>query len=473
MITLKDIIFSLCSYEGEIPNIAVTAAAIDSRIVIPGSMFIAMPGERADGHSFVPQSFERGALIALVERDLSNQFPTININSFMNAHEITFPPPPFCLQVENTLTALQQIAHYWRRQLPVRVIAITGSVGKSTTKELVAEVLNQKYITFKNPGNYNNEIGLPLTILNLGRGYQRVVLEMGFYQLGEIAFLCNIALPNMGIITNIGTVHAERAGSQSEIAKGKAELVEALPSAPDGVVILNYDDPLVYAMAEKTRAKVISYGLDPRADLWADKINSQGLKGTSFHLHIEGKQVEMHVPLMGKHSVMTALRAIAAGCGEGLSMEEITRGLLQGHSQLRMRVVRAKSGVLILDDTYNATPESTMAALDILSEMDGKKIAVLGDMLELGAYEVEGHQKVGQHASGIVEMLIAVGPRGKIIADAARAEGLPANSIIYEENAQQAAAALVPFLHDGVTILVKGSHGMRMDKISAALEETI
>lgn len=472
MITLKDIVFSLCGYEGEIPNISITAATIDSRIVIPGSMFIAIPGERVDGHSFVSEAFEQGALIALVGRDLYNQFPIINLSSHIKTDKITLPPTPFCLQVENTLTALQQIAHHWRRQLPVRVIAITGSVGKSTTKELVAEVLNQKYTTFKNPGNYNNEIGLPLTILNIGRGYQRVVLEMGFYQPGEIAFLCDIALPSTGIITNVGTVHAERAGSQSEIAKGKAELIEALPVTPEGIAILNYDDPLVHAMAEKTRARIISYGLDPQADLWADQIQSHGLEGISFHLHHEGKVVKMHVPLMGRHSVMTALRAIAAGWGEGLSMDEITKGLLQGHSQLRMRVVRPKSGVLILDDTYNATPESTMAALDILADMSGKKIAVLGDMLELGAYEVEGHQQVGQHAAQIVEMLIAVGPRGKIIADAARAEGLPANRILYKENAQQATADLLPFLHEGVTMLIKGSHGMRMDKISAVLEET-
>ena len=473
MITLKNIIFSLCGYEGNIPDIAITAAAIDSRVVIPGSLFIALPGERVDGHSFVAQAFQMGALIALVEKDFSGQFPILDLRSSINIKKIVNLSVPLCLHVDNSLKAMQKIAHYWRRKLLVRVIAITGSVGKSSTKELVAEVLSQKYTTFKNPGNYNNEIGLPLTILNTGAGYQRIVLEMGFYQPGEINFLCDIAQPNIGILTNVGTVHAERAGSQIEIAKGKAELVQALPDDPGGIAILNYDDPLVRAMAEKTRAKVLTYGLDPRADLWADQIQSKGLNGLSFNLHYDGKEIELKTPLLGKHSVMTALRAVAAGWVDDMSMDEIARGLLSGYSQLRMRIVKTDSGALILDDTYNATPESTMAALDILAEMNGTKIAVLGDMLELGSYEVEGHQQVGRYAAGIIDMLIAVGSLGKIIAEAARAEGIPAANVVYRANAKQAATTLLPFLKEGVSVLVKGSHGIRMDKIAAILEESI
>ncbi len=187
--------------------------------------------------------------------------------------------------MENTVQALQQVARFWRRKLELRVVGITGSVGKSTTKELIAEVLGQRYRTLKNPGNLNNEIGLPLTLLRLGEGYEVAVLEMGFYVPGEIALLCDIALPQVGVVTNVGTVHAERAGSQEAIARGKAELVQSLPASPAGVAILNYDDPWVREMASKTSAQVFFYGLDPRADIWADEVEGIGLEGIRFRLH--------------------------------------------------------------------------------------------------------------------------------------------------------------------------------------------
>jgi len=472
MITLKDLIFALSGYQGEIPDITLTSSTIDSREVISGSMFIALPGEHVDGHTFVSQAFQQGALISLIEKDLQADFPIIDIKSFEeNESPINFPPIPFCLKVENTLFALQKIAHYWRRNLPLRVIAITGSVGKSTTKELVAEVLSQKYVTFKNPGNYNNEIGLPLTIINLSKGYQRVVLEMGFYVPGEIKFLCDIALPDVGIVTNVGTVHAERAGSQAEIAKGKAELVAVLPDAPSGIAILNYDDSLVRAMQKKTKAKVITYGLNPHADLWADHIKSHALEGIEFRFHYKGMEKKVSTPLLGKHSVMTALRAIGTGLAEGMNVDEISSGLLQANSNLRMKASRMKSGTLILDDTYNATPESTMAALDLLAELEGKKIGILGDMLELGKYELAGHQMVGKHAASILDSLISVGVRGKIISDMAIAEGLPSDQVTWVGDTQQAIAAVRPLLKRNSIILIKGSHGMRMDKIAPMLEE--
>src|ERR1043165_7160011 len=195
---------------------------------MPGSMFVAIPGEKADGHDFIEEAFRRGASFALIKGDVNGWFRTLDLRAVFSID--SFPRedfvPPLCLRVENTITALQQIARYWRRKLDLRVVAITGSVGKSTTKELVAEVLSTRYRTLKSPGNLNNEIGLPLTMLRLSPGYQRAVLEMGFYIPGEIAFLCDIALPQIGVVTNIGTVHAERAGSQEAIARGKAELVQ-------------------------------------------------------------------------------------------------------------------------------------------------------------------------------------------------------------------------------------------------------
>ena len=250
MLTLDDLLKALTGIRSApMTNKVVTAAVIDSRQAIPGSLFVALPGERVDGHDFVGNAFDHGASFALVDKDLSASFPVLDLRGEIDVSQLQSLPSPLCLRVENTLSAMQQAAAHWRSQLDVKVVGITGSVGKSTTKEMVAEVLSRKYRTLKNEGNYNNEIGLPLTILNLTRGHQRAVLEMGFYVPGEIRFLCHIAQPHIGVVTNIGTVHAERAGSQEIIAQGKAELVECLPSS--GTAILNYDDPFVRAMPRK------------------------------------------------------------------------------------------------------------------------------------------------------------------------------------------------------------------------------
>src|SRR5215216_7590333 len=279
MLTLADALEALTNFR-PIATTVITEAVIDSRQVIPGSLFVAIPGEKADGHDFIEEAFRRGASFALIQREVPGSYRTIDLRRIQSigAFEHEDLVPSLCLRVENTVTALQQIVRYWRRKLDLRVIGITGSVGKSTTKEMVAEVLSTKYRTLKSPGNLNNEIGLPLTILRLSTGHQRAVLEMGFYVPGEIAFLCDIALPQIGVVTNIGTVHAERAGSQEAIASGKAELVQALPPAPEGVAILNFDDPWVRQMEEKTKARVFFYGLSREANLWADNVIGLGLE---------------------------------------------------------------------------------------------------------------------------------------------------------------------------------------------------
>jgi UDP-N-acetylmuramoyl-tripeptide--D-alanyl-D-alanine ligase len=372
--------------------------------------------------------------------------------------------------VENTVTALQQIARYWRRKLDLRVVGITGSVGKSTTKELVAEVLSTRYRTLKSPGNLNNEIGLPLTMLRLSSGYQRAVLEMGFYIPGEIAFLCDIALPQIGVVTNIGLVHAERAGSQEVIARGKAELVQALPPAPEGVAILNFDDPWVRQMEEKTKARVFFYGLSREANLWADNVVGLGLEGVRFRLHYQGETLHVRIPLIGRHSVHTALRAAAVGLVEGMNWQEILEGLNQGHTQLRLAAVRSQTGALLLDDTYNASPESMLAALTLLDELEGRKVAVLGEMLELGPYERSGHEMVGLRAAQVANMLLTLGERAHIIAEAARRAGMNKSAILEFDVFE----SLLEWLRNNLTnedaVLIKGSHGLRMDRITSMLE---
>jgi UDP-N-acetylmuramoyl-tripeptide--D-alanyl-D-alanine ligase len=470
MLTLADIIEVLAGQRPEWATQVITEAIVDSRQVIPGSLFVALVGERADGHDFVQQAFSQGACFALVERDLDYQVKKIDFRNPGELSLATPEEPPICLLVENSLGSFQKIAHAWRKKLQLRVIGITGSVGKSTTKELVAEVLSQRYRTLKNPGNLNNEIGLPLTMLRLSEGHQCAVLEMGFYVPGEIAFLCDLAMPQVGILTNIGTVHAERAGTQEQIARGKAELVQSLPPDPDGVAILNYDDPLVRAMSTQTQAHVFYYGLDPQADLWADGIESLGLEGIRLRIHYRDETIYMRVPLIGRHSVHTVLRATAAGLVEGLTWQEIVNGLRSGHTQLRLAAVRTESGALILDDTYNASPESMLAALNLLEELGGRKVAVLGDMLELGMYERQGHEMVGARVAQVVDELITVGERAHIIADSARRSGLDPQQVTELDDGESVVSFLSGRLVEQDVVLIKGSHGMRLDRITAALE---
>mgnify|MGYP001225207266 FL=1 len=471
MLTLADVLQALTGIR---PNgaasLVISEATIDSRQVIPASMFVALPGERVDGHDYIGDAFRRGAHLALVGRDLSAQFTCVDLRGGQLPAEFSVPQGPFCLWVDDPLTALQQTARFWRRQLNLRVIGITGSVGKSTTKELISEVLSRRYRTLKSPGNLNNEIGLPLSILRLGPGHERAVLEMGFFVPGEISFLCDIALPQVGVVTNIGTVHAERAGSQEVIAQGKSELVQALPAGPEGVAILNYDDPWVRPMAAKTQARVFYYGMDPEADLWADRVEGLGLEGIRFRLNYRQEALHLRVPLIGRHSVHTALRAAAVGLVEGLSWSEIVSGMQHGHTQLRLVAVHSQQGALVLDDTYNASPESTLAALNLLSEIDGRKVAVLGEMLELGQYERQGHEMVGVRVAEVCSELVTLGQRGCIIADAARRAGMNPKHITCFDEIEAVTDYLKTHLHEGDVVLIKGSHGLRMDRIVSGLE---
>ncbi|MEE4195571.1 MAG: UDP-N-acetylmuramoyl-tripeptide--D-alanyl-D-alanine ligase [Anaerolineae bacterium] len=455
------------TYPVRLLNVPFHGAFIDSRQVIPGSIFFAIPGEQTDGHNYVKNAFDNGAMLAIVEKEIEG-FPTFSLDDIARANSF-----PVCLKVENSLETLQNLARYWAATLQLKVVGITGSVGKSSTKELVTAVLRQKFSALKNRGNYNNEIGLPMSVLEAGLGNEIAVLEMGFYVPGEIAFLCDIAKPIVGVVTNIGTVHAERAGSREMIAKGKAELVQALP--PNGTAILNDDDDLVRAMAKKTAAKVLFYGLTPHADLYADQIKGLGLNGVALTFHYQGQDVPATLPLIGQHSVYTALRAAAVGLTFGMNWQEIIAGLQQADAQLRLTATRLPNGATILDDSYNAAPESTCAALDLLHEVTDpaipqRHIAVLGEMYELGQYELSGHTQVGRHAVETCDILIGVGDRSKIITETALKAGMDTDSVFWMPDVPQTIDLLRKTLMQNDVILIKGSHGLRMDRITWALE---
>ncbi|RUA15427.1 MAG: UDP-N-acetylmuramoylalanyl-D-glutamyl-2, 6-diaminopimelate--D-alanyl-D-alanine ligase [Clostridia bacterium] len=448
----------------------VSEFVIDSRLAQPESCFIALHGENADGHAFIADAVARGAMAVIAEHAPED----------IDAHIVrpnSGPAPtsgdkPIIFLVENSLQGLQRLARFWREQLSPTVIGITGSVGKTSTKELTAAVLRQRYPTLWTPGNYNNEIGLPLSLLRLRPEHRFAVLEMGFYTEGEIAALCEIAKPAIGVITNIGPIHLERAGSMEAIFRGKSELIRSLP--PQGHAVLNWDDLWVKKMEEMSPAPVFKYGLNEEADLWADEIESYGLSGIHFRFHHRQKPghvktLYVHLPLLGRHSVHTALRAAAAGLLAGLSWEEIITGLRDVNAQLRIDIAPGYHNSTIIDDTYNASPPSTIAALNLLQDMQGRHIAILGDMLELGSAEEQGHRLVGARAAETSEILIAVGQRSQKMAEEARFQGMPEHNVHAVTDIETAIHIAKKLIQPGDYILVKGSRAMRMDEIVAQL----
>jgi UDP-N-acetylmuramoyl-tripeptide--D-alanyl-D-alanine ligase len=473
MLMLADVLEGLTGSRPKGLAQPISTTVVDSRQAKPGALFIALKGEHADGHDYVGDAFSKGAVAAIVERDVDTEARALDltgpsaISSTISRAQFSIP---VVLKTADSLQALQQVATFWRRrQNELRVIGVTGSVGKTTTKELTAAVLARRYVTLKSEASYNNEIGLPLTLMHVTDEHERAVLEMGMYDVGEIAGLARIAQPHVGVVTIIGPVHLERAGTIERIVQAKSELVQALPPAPEGVAILNYDDDRVRGMAQATRARVFYYGLSPEADLWADGIEGLGLEGIRFHLHYRGETLYVKIPLLGRHSVHTALRATAVGLVEGMNWQEIIEGLRGPSSQLRLVAVPGPEGAIILDDTYNASPASTIAALNLLDELDGRKIAVLGDMLELGDYEREGHEKVGMRALEVADVLITVGPRGRIIGETAVRWGMPADRVHIVEESVEVVVLLEHMVTSDDVILVKGSRAVRMEEIVNAL----
>ncbi len=476
-LTLADVWSALC--ERPVPldmlQVAIAHVTIDSRLAQAGSLFIALQGERADGHDYVSAALASGAVGAIVQRvpaDVGEAANVVNTASGEWVRRSAGSVPTLFL-VPDSLQGLQRVAAAWRARFSPRVIGVTGSVGKTSTKEMITSVLERRYRVLKSAGNYNNEIGLPLTLLSLDGRHQRVVLEMGMYALGEIAQLCAISRPHVGVVTNVGPSHLERLGTMERIAQAKAELVQALPPAPEGVAVLNRDDPLVRAMAAQTQARVFFYGTTPDCDLWADQVESAGLQGIRFRFHYGGEVLHVKVPLLGRHSVHTALRAAAVGLVEGMNWDEIIAGLQDVSGQLRLVAVPGIRGITIIDDTYNASPASVIAALNLLADLKpegrGRRIAVLGDMLELGSYEEEGHILVGRRAADVVQKLITVGRRARWIGQEAIATGLnPADVTMVEDN-EAALAVLRELVESGDLVLVKGSRAQGMEQIVNAL----
>ena len=449
---------------GPLASRELAGVVIDSRKVTPGSLFVALRGERQDGHDFVADAFGRGAVAALVSRAVPGGWPTWPVQGAWPEGAVE---GPVCLQVPDVLVALQEVASAWRSRCRCRVVAVTGSVGKTSTKEAIAQVLARRGRVLKSEGNLNNEIGLPLTLLHLRAEHQWAVVEMGMYAPGEIARLVEIARPAVGVVTNVGPVHLERLGSIEAIARAKAELPQGLPA--EGVAILNGDDERVRAMAEVTRAHAITFGLGAGCDLRATDVESHGLAGLAARFHHQGHVHQVRLPWLGRHNVYVALAAAAVGAAEGLAWSEITEGLAEAGTLGRMAILAGHAGSTILGDTYNACPASMLADLDLLAELQGRRLALLGDMLELGAYEEEGHRQVGRRAAEVLDVLATVGPRAHWIAEEARRCN-PGLAVTAWQDREEAAAWLRSQLMPGDYVLVKGSRGMALDQVVPLLQ---
>ena len=435
----------------------ITGASVDSRRVSPGSCYVALVGERADGHLFVGDALRAGAVAALVSRPV----------------EVPDDLDAALVLVRDPLVALGELAAWWRRRHAVRVVGITGSTGKTIAKEITADVLSRTMTTLRNEGNLNSETGLPMTLLRLDESHEAAVLEMSMYTVGEIAWLAEIARPEVGVVLAVHPAHLERAGSIERIALAKSELPAALPR--DGLAVLNADDPAVAAMRDVTEAPVRTFGLGPGAEVRAEEISSRGLAGTEFTLVAPWGTSRMLSALPGRHLVPHALAAAAVAERFGVPLDEVGAALAAGsHAPHRMHLTEARSGATLVDDTYNASPVSVAAALDFLAETPlaagRRRMAVLGDMLELGPDEERLHREIGARAAVAADAILAVGPRGRWIAEGARAAGHSRVSTV--DDADEAAAALERELAPGPgdVILLKASRGIGLDRAVELLE---
>ena len=439
---------TLVSGDGEI---RVTRISTDSRTIAQGDLFIPLRGENFDGHRFVEQTAERGAAGAIVDHAWSGHTSA------------TFA----LIRVDDTLAAYQEIAARYRKALGLKVIGITGSNGKTSTKDFVAAALGRKYRVTKTAGNFNNHVGLPRTILDANSEHEIGVWEMGMNHPGEIAALARIAAPDAAIITNIGVAHIEFMGSREAIALEKGMLAEAIQST--GTVILNADDPFSASIARRTQAKIVFAGINS-GTLRAEEIR-QSTDGTEFTVLEGAHRCRAQVPVPGLHMVQNAMLAIAASRAFGLSLEEAAAGLAATPLTKARLQLREIAGVQFLDDSYNANPESMKAALRTLVELEaeGKRIAVLGEMGELGVESEKGHAEVGAAAATFgIDQLITIGELGAVIARAAQEAGLERTTNVADQ--AEAAELLTEVASPGDLVLVKGSRSARTERVMEEFE---
>ena len=438
--------------------------SLDTRSLRPGDLFLALRGDRFDGHDFVATALSRGAAGAIVLDSYDMSKLALKRGSKRTR--------PFILGVSDPLYTYQQLAAYHRSRFQIPVIAVTGSNGKTTTKEMVAKVMAHRWKVLKTEGNLNNRVGVPQTVLHLNDRHKGAVIEMGVDNLGQTARLCEIARPTVGIITNIGPDHLEFFGTMEGSAQAKAELLDLLPG--DGTAILNADDPYYDYLAARARCRVLSFGFSSKADVRAMDVKSDGRNGTIFRLLLPGtvRHTLVHIRVQGEHNVTNALAAGAVGSVLGLPGGAIAQGLSRFRPAAMRSQVLVHRGVKLIIDCYNANPASMKAAVQLLAQtgVKRKKIAVLGDMLELGPNADQMHEEVGRFlACQGVDLLVSCGVLGRSLAKGAKQAGLDPSHILEAPDALAAAAAVKMAVKPGDAVLIKASRGMKLELVADAL----
>lgn len=450
-ITAKDVVEAV---RGELVagdlDTKITGVSIDTRSINPGDLFVALTGENSEGHKFLADALAKGAVGVVVSRKVEAQC--------------------LAVRVPDTLAALGDLAAFYRSRFSPVVVGVTGSVGKTTTKEMIAAVVAAHGPVLKNEGNFNNEIGLPLTLFNLAVRHKIAVVEMAMRGAGQIDYLAKIAKPSIGVITNIHMSHIELLGSLDAIADAKGELLDHLPA--DGAAILNADDAYFDYLVRRANCRVVSFGESPNATVRAvsSGIDTKGC--CHFEVMTPTGSFDVHIPVPGEHNIKDALAAIAVGEELKIGHDDI-RGALAGFKapEKRSNVIPSRRGFIVIDDTYNASPASVKSAVKTLSMMEGdRKIAVLGDMLELGDHGIEAHLEIGRTAKECgIDMLVAVGELAKLIARGAIDAGMPISAVSEFEDSAQAAREVPSKVRERDVVLVKGSRAVKMERIVEGL----
>ncbi|MBA7560146.1 UDP-N-acetylmuramoyl-tripeptide--D-alanyl-D-alanine ligase [Candidatus Atribacteria bacterium 1244-E10-H5-B2] len=444
----------------------ISRISIDSRTLIPGDLFFAIIGPSFDGHDFIIEAFNKGAVGAVACKSVSSLLQ----NEEIDKNKVI-------VEVKDTLSALQNWSKHYKDKFKTFNICVTGSNGKTTTKEIIAHILSQEFPLLKTSGNYNNEIGIPLTLLQLNKSHKILVVEMGMRGLGEIKTLTNFIPPDLALITNIGEAHIGLLGSKNNIFKAKSELLQSLDK--DGMAIINKDDPYFFKMLEIVKGKkVYTFGIENDSDIMACNIRIVSDKGIRFTLEVQNdKRREIYFPLLGRHNIYNALAASAVAFALGIELDLIERGLFSFKPlDLHMQLSNFYNGIKILNDSYNASPISVKSALETLTEVaqNNRKIAILGDMLELGEKTDFYHREVGKEVTELsIDTLITVGRGGKIIAQSSKEKGMAEKRVFsFEKNEKRILAKkLLNLTKPGDFILLKGSREMKMEEILEFLQK--
>jgi len=438
----------------------ISRISIDSRTLIPGDLFFAIIGPSFNGHDFIIEAFNKGAVGAVVCK---------SVGSLLQSEEID--KNKVIVEVKDTLSALQDWSKHYKDKFKTFNICVTGSNGKTTTKEIIAHIVSQEFPLLKTSGNYNNEIGIPLTLLQLNKSHKLLVVEMGMRGLGEIKTLTNFIPPDLAVITNIGEAHIGLLGSKDNIFKAKSELLQSLDK--DGKAILNRDDPYFFKMLEIVKGKkAYTFGIENKSDIMARNIRMVSDKGMRFTLEVQsGKSREIYFPLLGRHNIYNAIAASAVAFALGIELDLIERGLSSFKQlDLHMQLSNFYNDIKILNDSYNASPLSVKSALETLAEAarNNRKIAILGDMLELGEKTDFYHREIGKEVAKLsIDTLITVGQGGKIIAQSSKEEGMAEERVFsFEKNEKiNLAKKLLNLIKPGNFVLLKGSREMKMEEI--------